>query len=231
MDKETAKIFELFESSLEDSLLSRKESRDLNTLFDTVNPSRHEKHILRSKLFDRAKQEIVNGNSEIVLDWLEKSVKLLIEDRNTESSSVQNEICFSPGTSCQSAIIRLLRSAKREIKICVFTISDDTISNEIIAAHKRGVSVQIISDDDKQYDRGSDIEKLSNRGISVRVDKTSNHMHNKFMTVDNSSSLTGSYNWTRSAAKYNQENIVVSNDLHVVKAFNGEFSRLWKLFK
>ncbi len=231
MDAETEKIFNLFVDSLEDNLLSRKESRDLNTLFDSVNPSRHEKHILRSKLFDRAKEAIKNGDSEIVLNWLEKSVKLLIEDRNSEASSVQNEICFSPGTSCQSAIIRLIRSAKREINICVFTISDDTISNEIISAHKRGVTIKIISDDDKQYDRGSDIEKLSTHGISVRVDKTSNHMHNKFMTVDGVSSLTGSYNWTRSAAKYNQENIVVSNDQHVVKAFNGEFSRLWKQFK
>jgi len=231
MNKETEQIYDLFLKSLEDSLMSRQESRDLNTLLDTVKPSRHEKHILRAKLFDKAREESQNGNSILVLDWLEKSMKLLIEDRTESSGDIESELYFSPGTTCRSAITRLIRSAKKELRICVFTISDDLITKEIIASHKRGVSVKIISDDDKQFDRGSDIERLGESGIAVRVDKSSNHMHNKFMTVDGTQSLTGSYNWTRSAAKYNQENVMITSERHIAKEFNGEFDRLWKLFE
>ena len=40
----------------------------------------------------------------------------------------------------------------------------------------------------------------------------------------------GDCNWTRSAANHNEENIVVTGDRRLKKAFEGEFARLWKAF-
>jgi phosphatidylserine/phosphatidylglycerophosphate/cardiolipin synthase-like enzyme len=39
--------------------------------------------------------------------------------------------------------------------------------------------------------------------------------------------MTGSYNWTRNAAKENQENLVVTHDPLIVRPFSEEFERLW----
>ena len=54
-------------------------------------------------------------------------------------------------------------------------------------------------------DLGSDIERHVKAGIAVKVDRTEHHMHHKFAVVDGKSVVTGSYNWTKSAAEFNQE--------------------------
>ena len=136
---------------------------------------------------------------------------------------------FSPGDACRTAIIKEINEAKKQLKICVFTISDDMITSAIIGARRRKVSVTIITDNDKTHDIGSDIDQLSKSGIPVKMDMTSNHMHHKFMVVDGEVLITGSYNWTNSAAKFNQENIIVTRDKEAVKLFENEYDRLWVL--
>lgn len=228
MDNNIQKIYDHFITVLEDNTLNRKESRALKEMFEEIRPGRHDKHSLRSKLFNLAKERINENNSLIILDWLENSMKLLIDDYGDQTP--ENKVLFSPGDKCKNAIIDIINTAKSKLRICVFTISDDNIANSIINAHKRGVNIKIISDDDKQYDIGSDINKFKNAGIPVKVDHTPNHMHNKFMTADNITCLTGSYNWTKSAARYNQENILICKDKSTIKKFDIEFNRLWDEF-
>jgi len=103
------------------------------------------------------------------------------------------------------------------------------ITQAILAAHHRGVAIQLLTDNDKLLDLGSDIIELRKAGINVKVDNTSNHMHHKFLVTDDSSIITGSYNWTRSAAKFNYENIIVSTEQTLVHDFIIEFERLWNL--
>jgi len=79
-------------------------------------------------------------------------------------------------------------------------------------------------------DLGSDIERLRRSGIEVRTDTSPSHMHHKFAVFDGLMVLTGSYNWTRSAADRNQENLVCSNDPGLVDAFAGTFEQLWSQF-
>ena len=75
---------------------------------------------------------------------------------------------------------------------------------------------------------GSDIERFERAGIQVVVDNSEHHMHHKFAIFDRRITLTGSYNWTRSAAEYNEENILVTHDRRIADRFQQEFERLWK---
>ncbi|HEY4652286.1 MAG TPA: phospholipase D-like domain-containing protein [Pontibacter sp.] len=134
---------------------------------------------------------------------------------------------FSPGKDCLHAIISAIDAAEKTIKICVFTISDDRISEAIVQAHRRGVSIRIITDNNKLHDAGSDIRELAAKGLEVRIDKTRSHMHHKFAIFDEVRVLTGSYNWTRSAALYNHENILVTDNQSIVHDYSKEFDRLW----
>jgi phosphatidylserine/phosphatidylglycerophosphate/cardiolipin synthase-like enzyme len=68
-------------------------------------------------------------------------------------------------------------------------------------------------------------------GIDVRVDYTDHHMHHKFAVIDERTVMTGSYNWTRSAALYNHENILITGDKAIVKEYLKEFHRLWDVMK
>lgn len=134
---------------------------------------------------------------------------------------------FSPGEDCLNAIISAIDLTEKAMKICVFTISDDRISDAILRAHQRGISIKIITDNYKLHDLGSDIKELAKIGLEVWIDKTKSHMHHKFAIFDDVRVLTGSYNWTRSAAMYNHENIVITDNLTIVQDFSREFDRLW----
>ena len=56
-------------------------------------------------------------------------------------------------------------------------------------------------------------------------------MHHKFAIFDNKTLLTGSYNWTRSAARNNEENFIVTADRLLVQRFDSEFEQLWQKLK
>ena len=135
---------------------------------------------------------------------------------------------FSPGDDCLNAIISAMDEAEKTIKICVFTISDDRITEAILRAYHRGISIKIITDNRKLHDTGSDIRELAVKGLNVRIDKTRSHMHHKFAVFDEARVLTGSYNWTRSAALHNHENILVTDNFTIVQDYSREFDRLWE---
>lgn len=137
---------------------------------------------------------------------------------------------FSPGDACLEAIRGEFAHAKRTADVCVYTITDDRIRNAMLEAKRRGVVLRVVSDDDKSQDEGSDIEPLRQAGVEVRLDASEAHMHHKFAVFDGARLLTGSYNWTRSAANYNQENVVLTEDPALVQPFAQEFERLWASF-
>jgi len=147
-----------------------------------------------------------------------------------ENRSRLVEAWFSPHDDCPGRIMNLFAEARSSADVCVFTITDDRISDALLAAHARGVRIRIISDNDKAHDCGSDIERFAAAGVAVRVDLTPFHMHHKFAIFDDRRLLHGSFNWTRGAARDNQENIVVTDEPRLITAFGREFERLWEKF-
>lgn len=137
------------------------------------------------------------------------------------------KVYFSPGYDCRDAIVKTIENARKSIDVCVFTISDNRIVDALLKKKDDYLKIRIITDNDKRFDRGSDIAFLARSGIDVKIDLTDAHMHHKFAVIDNEIVITGSYNWTRSAYENNHENIIVSDSDKLVKAFSGEFRRLW----
>ena len=142
-------------------------------------------------------------------------------------STLNIRCAFSPGDNCRNLIIELIERSLTKIDICVFTISDNVITSAIINAYKRGIKIRIVTDNDKKNDLGSDIKEMHYMGIEIHIDQTPYHMHHKFMIVDNQQLLTGSYNWTRSAAKFNEENLIVLSDKDTINNFQQVFDSLW----
>jgi phosphatidylserine/phosphatidylglycerophosphate/cardiolipin synthase-like enzyme len=55
-------------------------------------------------------------------------------------------------------------------------------------------------------------------------------MHNKYAIYDGKVLSTGSFNWTGSAERRNDENLVViRNDRRLIELYRKNFEKLWKL--
>ena len=218
----------ILKKTLEDFKLSRSEKNVLQRTLEELGADDQQRAYFRHRAFELARAEVPGPQSHGVLDWLEAIVKVLDASASNEASDDRSEAFFSPGDNCPRAITGLLNRAQKSVDICVFTISDNRISDVIVETRERGVEVRIISDNDKAADLGSDIERFERVGVQVAVDQSEYHMHHKFAVFDKRITLTGSYNWTRSAAEYNEENILVTHDPHIARRFQEEFDRLWK---
>ena len=203
---------------------------------------REEKQRAREALIEKLQSNVtaLEVNARVLRTELEAAQKKAAElskpppptrestSRKEPTTDHPLEVHFSPGETCLGAILEGLNNADRTIDICVFTITDDRIARTIADAHRRKVRVRVITDNDKANDEGSDVWNLERAGVEVRVDRTEFHMHHKFAVFDGRSAMTGSYNWTRGAARNNEENLIVSGDPRLVAAFSKEFEALWK---
>ncbi len=221
-DQEFDRILQM---TFEDQRLSRAEERALKQILE--NADEDDMARLRNRAFDFARQTFAKvPDTTSGLNWLEALIKVLARPQVDYGHDAK--AFFSPGTECRDRIVKAIRTTRSHMDICVFTITDNDISDHITRAHAKGRKVRIITDDMKSMDRGSDIERMIDAGIEVRFDKSRHHMHHKFALFDDAILLTGSYNWTRSAAKHNQENIIATDERRMVKAFQQQFETLWE---
>ena len=222
-------ILNLIKESFERLELKSGDKKELKSRISVAGYETHKLNVLRSKVYDLVKEKTSDVDTIKLVNWLEEINKVLLPKKTGDASGGSRSY-FSPGNDCENAIIQSIKSAKKSIKICVFTISDNDITDAIITAHKRGVSVKVITDNDKLNDRGSDIRKIADAGIVVKIDQKDSHMHHKFCVIDKKVLLTGSYNWTRSAAERNQENLLVTEEDKMVRSYLHEFENLWDQF-
>lgn len=116
-------------------------------------------------------------------------------------------------------LLRLLNGARSTLDVCVFTITANEIRDALLDAHRRGVRVRIISDDEQMWSQGSDVRDLMRAGIPTKTDSSECHMHHKVAIIDGAKVLTGSFNWTRQAVIGNQENICVMHSPAIVAQY------------
>ena len=128
-------------------------------------------------------------------------------------------------------LVKYISMAKKSIDLCIFSFTNDDLANEILEAHKRGVKCRIITDDEAMKGKGADTQRMADGGIPCRTDRAETyHMHNKFMIVDQTFLVTGSFNWTFQAGKSNQENVIVVDGKYYIEKYHQEFNKLWGEF-
>lgn len=229
MRMDQTQLKELFEASLEDYKLSRSEKRSVQSAIQEFGTDPQRVALARSILFQLARENLGADKQAELLDWIEDTVKALTP-RDAQVDDSEARAYFSPGHDCPTIISKLIDRSKSMLDICVFTITDNRITDSIKNAKSRGLTIRILTDNDKSNDLGSDIDQLRATGIPVRMDTDPHHMHHKFAIFDQKLLLNGSYNWTRSASEHNQENIVLNSDASLIRTFKHQFEDMWKRF-
>ncbi|MBN1580863.1 MAG: hypothetical protein JXA89_09190 [Anaerolineae bacterium] len=134
--------------------------------------------------------------------------------------------------SIPEKLIGYINDAKSTIHIASFEFNLTSVAEALIAAHKRGVDVRWMTDDeygleaDEEDDHGQ-FAMLEKAGIEVRDDARGALMHNKFWIFDGQIVWTGSTNITTNGNFRNNNNVIVLRSTRVAQIYELEFQELW----
>ncbi|GMV69723.1 MAG: hypothetical protein AMXMBFR76_21620 [Pseudomonadota bacterium] len=120
------------------------------------------------------------------------------------------EVAFSPNAGATELVVKVIDAARQSIRLAAYSFTSKPIAEALVAAHKRGVDVQVVVDKSQKTERYTSATFLANMGIPVRVDAMHAIMHNKFIVVDGQHVETGSYNYSKATEERNAENALVN---------------------
>ena len=129
------------------------------------------------------------------------------------ASSVQ--VGFSPEGSALQLVLKTIESAQQEIRLMGYSFTSPEVVSALVRAKRRGVDVKIVLDEKGNRSKASQaaMNIVVNAGIPLRTNGRYAIMHDKVIIVDNHTVEAGSFNYTRSAASRNSENVLVINEV------------------
>lgn len=143
-----------------------------------------------------------------------------------QSKEVQREVFFIPDDAPKALLMALINQEKRQILAALYNFTEPDVAKAIIAAHKRGVDVQMITDVEGLRGKYEHITDLYEHGVPVHLyAEYRSLMHNKYLIFKetlggNAVVWSGSANITKVGLTGNEENIQVSNEHTLVEAYD-----------
>ena len=134
--------------------------------------------------------------------------------------------------SVPEKLIAFIDEAQDTIHIASFEFNLTPVAEALIRAHKRGVEVQWVTDDEHgleadQEEGHGQFAMLEDVGIEVKDDGRGALMHNKFWIFDKQTVWTGSTNITQNGNFRNNNNVLVLHSPDVAEMYEREFQEMW----
>lgn len=125
-------------------------------------------------------------------------------------------------------IVDLIRSAKKTIKVAMFTFTREDFTDELIKAKNRGVDVQVVIDRRAALGAGVKVyQKLLENHLNPILSEGDGLLHHKFLYIDDTILVNGSANWTKAAFNKNDDCFLILYDL--TQEQQDVMNRLWKV--
>ena len=180
-------------------------------------------------------------SSELAENYTREFEEMFLEDRfgalsqrdtphpqvNVQGISI--EVFFSPDDDPERRITELLLEAEQSIDFMAFAFTSDAIADAMLARFQAGVPVCGVIERGQAANAGSEYERLLQSGIDLRLDANERNMHHKVIIIDGAAVITGSYNFSRSAREFNDENVLVLHDAGLAERFLLEFNRIFEM--
>ena len=106
-----------------------------------------------------------------------------------------------------------------------FTLTD--VGAIVESKASQGVVVEGIFETTGSNTRFSEFTSLACLGAAVRTDGNPFVLHHKVFIVDDTTVITGSFNFSDNARDQNDENLLIISDPDLAAQYTGEFQRLW----
>lgn len=138
------------------------------------------------------------------------------------------ETRFSPSDGVGQRIVQALDQAQASVRLAMYTFTDNTAGNALLAAHQRP-GMLVSGDVEDIYATGSEFPYLTGQGVDlVSHLEEPGLLHHKYAVIDEGGSdpvtLTGSHNWTASAETVNDENTLLVHHAGFANLFLQEWT-------
>ncbi len=159
----------------------------------------------------------------LILGFL--ALNLFLSANAVTFKNVEADLYFSPNGGAEDAIVKSIHEAKTEILVQAFLFSNKPITEALIAAHKKGVTVRVIVDKEMERHHHNTVPELLKARIPTFIDNKHRTAHNKVMILDTSTVITGSFNFIKSAETSNAENLLVIRSIPMAKEYKENWEK------
>jgi len=150
----------------------------------------------------------------------------------TLSDGTVIENYFTTHDKVANKIIDKLGQAKTSIHFLAFSFTHDGMGAIMVHKAQQGVSVKGVFESRQASTSHSELAALqAARGAEVFTDGNKYNMHHKLIVLDGELVVAGSFNFSQSADKDNDENVVIIRNKAVAQRFEQEFQRVFKQAK
>jgi phosphatidylserine/phosphatidylglycerophosphate/cardiolipin synthase-like enzyme len=146
----------------------------------------------------------------------------------TEAGPV--EALFAPEDQVARRVIQLIREARRSIHFMAFSFTSEPIAEAMLARAAEGVSVSgVFESSQARSNPGTRFDAMRSGNAEVYPDGNPRNMHHKVILIDGEIVVTGSYNFSESAEKKNDEALLIFQNPQLAGVFEKEFRRIFEL--
>jgi len=140
---------------------------------------------------------------------------------------MQVEVYFSPDDGVAKRVSELLRGARESIYFMAYSFTADDFGEIIRQKARDGLSVAgVMEEAQVKSNKGTEFDPFQQAGLPVYLDGNTGQMHHKVFVIDQEIVITGSYNFSASAERTNDENVVIFFDPQVAAQYLMEFQRV-----
>ena len=136
-------------------------------------------------------------------------------------------VYFTPPANAVAAIIKAIDASDREVLVQAYGFTHNGIAQALVRAHHRGVLVRVLLDKKSASSNRYVISVLQHAQIDVRQDGKHAIAHNKVMVIDLNKVITGSFNFTNSAATRNAENFLILKSEDLAQQYRLQWKNHW----
>ncbi len=199
-----------------------------------------------SGLFSNNNSIVIVESREIALGYLEDFQQMWGGRFHTSKSSNGYETAtlegttvecrFSPQDNTEDLLRNAVQNADESVEIAIYALTLNYLTNDIIAAHNRGVDVKVIMDSlivkgDEPWSSPAKYNELRSAGVDVRLDPCPYAFHHKFTIIDRNATdkevIVSSANYSMGGTNYGSENFLHFTGGDIVDQYKQEFDRWW----
>lgn len=133
---------------------------------------------------------------------------------------------FSPYDKVDDAVHTKLTQASQSVHCSLYGITNLRLASDLIDAKKRGADVGVGLDKIQASGKHDLHDNLQAAGILVEVKPVATLEHNKFCVIDGTMVIMGSWNWSNSAQKQDNSDVIITDCRKVAQAFEAAYQRI-----